>query len=396
MALHLLHVDMDAFFAAIEVRDNPALRGLPVIVGAPPDRRGVVSTCSYEARVFGVHSAMPSRTAYKLCPQGVFLPGRHAHYSDVSRQVMEVLESFTPFVEPVSVDEAFLDVAGVLHAWPDAAALARALKARIRKQLGLTASVGVATNLFLAKLASDLHKPDGLTVAPEDDAAIRAWLAPLPVGRLWGIGQKSEPVLAAAGIKTIGDLQRLDEARLVTLLGIGLARHVWPLANGRDERRLSLNPRDERTISHEHTFDEDCRDQERVRGVLLEQAERVAVRLREAGRLARTARIKVRFGDFSTITRQAPFPAPTDTDRELRQAARLLWEREGIRRPVRLIGFGVSDLVAPADAAPRQPLLFPEFDRSAAPPTRARDQRIDRVVDRLRANFGRDAIRRGE
>ena len=389
----ILHLDMDSFFAAIEQLDHPEWRGKPLVVGSPPDQRGVVSTASYEARVFGVHSAMPSRTAGRLCPHGIFVPPRMERYEEVSGQVMAIIGEFTPLVEQVSVDEAFMDVRGAMRIWPDPIALARELKRRIRERLQLTGSVGVATNKYLAKVASDLQKPDGLTVVPNEPDAIVRFLAPLPATKIWGIGKVSGARLAERGIQTIGQVQALDERALESIFGRSMARHVWELARGIDDRAVETGW-DEKSISGEYTFGEDCRSLEAVRQVLLEQVERVGARMREAGKVARTAQIKVRFGDFTTITRQAPLPGATNADRALMDCAFRLFERERIARAIRLIGFGVSNL-APASASgapPAQPELFGEMDPL---PRRERDQRLDQAVDRLRRTFGRDAVRRG-
>jgi DNA polymerase-4 len=392
-ALTILHVDMDAFYAAIEVLDHPEYAGKPLVVGAPPDRRGVVSTCSYEARKFGIHSAMPSRTAGKLCPQAIFVPPRMERYEEISARIMAIFEEFTPAVEPLSLDEAFLDVRGALRLWADAVTLARELKQRIRGRVGLTASVGVAVNKYLAKVASDLNKPDGLTVVPVSEPEILEFLAPLRVGRIWGIGKVSAAQLEKAGIRTIGELQQRTVGDLARCLGSeSLARHAWELARGRDDR-LVVTDWVEKSISNETTFDEDCADQEVVRQTLLELTERVGSRLRNEGMRARTAQIKIRRSDFSTITRQCSFAAAVDSDRDLLDAAFRLFDREQVRHPVRLIGFGVSNLLAgTAEAMPAQPLLFPELDPARTDP---RNQRIDTAVDALRRTFGRQAIKRG-
>lgn len=389
----ILHLDMDAFYAAIEQRDRPALRGRPVIVGAAPDRRGVVATASYEARRFGVHSAMPSRTAGRLCPQAVFLPPRMARYKDVSRRLMRLLEAFTPWVEPVSIDEAFLDVSGVLRQWPDVTALARALKERIRVELELTASVGVATNKFLAKLASDLHKPDGLTVLPREPEAVRAFLAPLPVEKIWGIGDVTARHLRRHAITTIGQIQALTPADLEGLLGAALATHVGPLAHGLDDRPVALEG-EEKSLSHETTFDTDCGSAEQLRQTLLELTERVGARLRRAGKGARTTQLKLRFSDFTTLTRRLTLRAPIASDRELWRCARTLWEREAVRRPIRLIGFGVGQLetLERDTACDELPL---EFFRTASDADRDKQRQLDRAVDAVRRRFGRQALRRG-
>jgi nucleotidyltransferase/DNA polymerase involved in DNA repair len=392
-ALTILHVDMDAFYAAVEALDHPEYRGKPLVVGAPPDRRGVVATCSYEARRFGIHSAMPSRTAGKLCPHAIFVPPRMVRYEEVSRQIMGISEEFTPLIEPLSLDEAFLDVRGALHIWGDAVAIATELKRRIKERLGLTASVGVAPNKYLAKVASDLRKPDGLVVTPVKEPDIMAFLAPLPVTKIWGIGKVSSAHLARSGIQTIGQLQACAPAELERLFGSKVAaRDVWDLARGRDDRPVVTHG-EEKSISNETTFDTDCADQAVVRQTLLELTEQVGARLRQAGKRARTAQIKVRTGDFKTLTRQCTLAAPCDGDRDLLEAAFRLFERENMDRPVRLIGFGVSNLTSAAGVEkPAQGLLFPELDPARPDP---RGRRLDAAVDTLRKTFGRDALKRG-
>jgi DNA polymerase-4 len=387
----LLHIDMDAFFAAIEQHDHPEWRGKPVVVGSPPDKRGVVSTSSYEARKFGIHSAMPSRTAFRLCPQAVFVTPRMSRYSEVSDAVMAILNAFTPDVEPVSVDEAFLDLAGVLHFWPSAEALARAIKERIRNELGLTASIGLASNKFLAKIGSDLNKPDGLTVMPVEPEAIVAFLAPLPVTRIFGVGESTAQTLSRHGIRTIGQLQAVPQAQLVTLFGDMFARHLHDLARGLDDRPLVMDW-EEKSISNETTFEEDCGSPDVLRQTLIELAEQVGRRLRRNGKRARTVQIKVRFPDFKTITRQASLPEPTDTDHDLLRAGFALYDKAAIRGPLRLLGFGVSNLLLPEEGQPpRQALLFEEPPRER----RQKDTRLDRAVDALREKFGNDILKRG-
>ena len=382
---------MDAFYASIEVMDHPEWKGKPLVVGAPPDRRGVVSTCSYEARKFGIHSAMPSRTAGRLCPHAVFVEPRMSRYEEVSGQIMAIFNEFTPLVEPLSLDEAFLDVRGALHLWGDAVALARELKARIRSRTGLTASVGVAANKFLAKMASDMNKPDGLTIVPLTEPEIMGFLAPLPVGKLWGIGKVSQARLEKEGIHTIGQLQALPVAALERLFGPAGARDMAELLKGRDDRPV-VTHWEEKSISNESTFDIDEPDPERVRQRLLELAEEVGGRLRRAGKRAHTIQIKVRFGDFSTITRQVPLHPPSDTDRDLIAGALALYERERVSRPVRLIGFGASRLVAPGQETPVQGELF---GNNAGASRDMRNTKLDQAVDALRRVFGADSVKRG-
>ncbi len=388
----ILHVDMDAFFAAIEQRDHPELRGRPVVVGAPPDQRGVVSTCSYEARQYGIHSAMPSRTAHRLCPHAVFLPVRGRVYTEVSRQLTRIFLSITPLVEKVSIDEAFLDVSGVLRKFGDPVAVARELKRRITEELKLTASVGVAPNKFLAKVASDMHKPDGLTVVPSDPEAILQFLAPLPVSRIWGVGAKTGAKLAKLNIKTIGNLQQCDEAMLTRYVGANLATHLCRLAHGIDDREI-VTEREEKSISNEETFVQDCTDPAVVSQTLLHLTEKVGRRLRQARKLAATGQIKVRFEDFTTLTRQTTFSLPTASDRELLACALELFANLHVRRPVRLIGFGVSNLTDAAERGPRQPSLFTQLPDEEK---KRRNQALDQAVDGLREKYGTDVIKRGD
>jgi len=386
----ILHIDMDAFYAAIELLDHPELRGKPVVVGAAPNERGVVSTATYEARQYGIHSAMPTRTAAKLCPHAVFLPVRMGRYLEFSEKVMALLEGFTPMVEQVSVDEAFMDVQGVLRRWGDAVALAEALKARIEEALQLTASVGVAPNKFLAKLASDLDKPDGLTVVPVEEEAVAAFLAPMPATRIWGIGKKTAQSLARAGIRCIGDIQQCEPEKLKALLGPGLAEHIYALAFGKDERKV-ITAHEAKSLSAERTFSVDCHHPETWRKVLIELTEQVGQRLRKAQRRAGVCQIKFRYDDFRTFTRRRSFVHPTFSQRQLLRAVLGLFAEQHMERPLRLLGVGVSALTA-ARAAAVQADLFAE--RRAASEY-VREERLDDAVDRLRARFGDDIIRRG-
>lgn len=383
----ILHVDMDAFFAAVEQRDRPELRGQPVVVGAPPDQRGVVSTCSYEARKFGVHSAMPSREAFRLCPQAAFLPPDMPRYAAVSRQVFAIFERFTPLVEPVSIDEAFLDVTGSKRLFGEPDAIAITIRAAIREEIGLTASVGVAGNKFLAKLASESHKPDGLTVVPRDRAALLAFLAPLPVGRLWGVGKVMRELLENHGFRVIGDIQRASEASLATVIGRHAAGHLMRLSFGEDERAVETDF-EEKSISREHTFPVDCRDPERLRAVLRDLVDDVGHRLREAGKYAGVARLKLRWSDFQTLTRQRSFALPVCDDFTLRRMALELLQAEPLVQPVRLIGFGVSGLAA--ERQEQMSLFDDPADR------RDRDEKLCHTLDHLRDKLGQDQIVRAE
>ncbi len=385
----ILHVDMDAFFAAVEQRDRPELRGLPVMVGSPPDQRGVVATCSYEARRFGVHSAMPSRTAYQKCPDAIFLPVRMERYQEVSHQIMEVFESFTPWVEPLSIDEAFLDVTGAVRLFGDGPAMARRLKARVRAVTGLTCSVGVAPNKFLAKLASECQKPDGLTVTPFDAAGIHAFLGPLPIERMWGVGRKTKHVLLSHGIRTFSDLQAIPEDRLSPVIGGAAAASFKQRALGVDDRPVGGGQR-EKSISRETTFSEDVTDFDRVRAALLDLTEDVGRRLRLAGLYAGTAQCKLRWAGFETATRQRPLVPACRDDAHLRQAALDLFARLASTRPVRLIGFGVADLRTTPTAADGQLAL----DLDGAASDDPKQERVSQTVDALRARYGPRSIRR--
>lgn len=372
---------MDAFFASVEQRDNPDLRGKPVIVGAGPHERGVVSAASYEARKFGVHSAMPSRTAYRLCPQGVFVHPHMHKYSEASRQIMIILESFTPLVQPVSVDEAFLDVSGAVKQFADAVKMGRRIKDEIRRQTELTASVGIAPNKFLAKLASDLNKPDGLTVITEEDKV--KILEPLPVSKIWGVGKVTEKRLCELGIKTIGDLQRFPLDDLRRLMG-NVAGHLHALAWGEDSREVATEE-ETKSISSEHTFDRDTADLNQIKKCLLEQCDEIGTRLRSEHLAARTVQLKLRYADFTTLTRSKTLPVPTQDEMTIYQVGeRLLAAEQICGRSIRLIGIGGSNLVLPSET---QADLFDQTPQKRA--------RLAKAVDELRGKLGVGAIKRG-
>ena len=342
----ILHVDMDAFFAAVEQRDHPEWRGKPVIVGAGPHERGVVSTCSYEARKFGVRSAMPSRTAYAKCPHGIFVRPRMHVYQEVSDAAFEVFSHYSPFVEGVSVDEAFLDVTGTTHLFGGMKPLAERLRADIKAACGVTCSVGLAPNRLLAKIASEQNKPDGLFIMPFDADGIREFLATKPVKILWGVGGKTAALLERHGYRTCADLQNADPRFLERLLGSAAAESILAHAFGMDETPVAHDPEEEKSVSREHTFPEDETDREEVRKTLLELVEEVGLRFRREERWARTAKIKLRDGMFNTITRQAAFGRPARDDITFRHLMLELFDREwppGARRTVRLAGFGVTN-----------------------------------------------------
>ncbi len=378
----ILHVDMDAFYAAVEVRQDPSLAGKPLIVGHR-GRRGVVSTCSYEARRFGVRSAMPSVTAERLCPRAIWLPGRIDLYVQVSREIRKILDHATPLVEPVSIDEAFLDLTGVVADLEGGRRVGARLKERIRSEQRLTASVGVAPNKFLAKVASDLEKPDGLVVLPLGSVPDRLW--PLPVERLWGVGPRTASRLRAAAIRTVGDVLKTRVGDLEPLVGAAWAAHLRALSRGEDDRRVEPL-REAKSISEERTYATDLEDPEEIDRALLERSEGVARELRREGLVGRTVRIKVRTGDFTTWTRERRLPSPTDLTESIVRASRDLF-RERIclgRRGVRLLGVGVSGL-EPAGSG--QGGLFPD-------PVEERARRVARATDTVRERLGDEAITR--
>jgi len=372
----ITHIDMDAFYASVEQRDRPELRGLPVIVGADPKGRGVVSAASYEARVHGVHSAMPISKAYRLCPQGVYLPVDMTKYAGVSREIMAILGDFSPLVEPVSVDEAFVDLTGTQTLWGPPAEAVRRIKSRIREEIGLTASAGLAANKFVAKVASDLEKPDGLVVVPPGGEA--AFLAPLPIERLWGVGKATATELAALGVTTIGQLQAVSPRVLAARLGPH-GSDLLALAFGRDERPVEpFSP--PKSMGAEETFERDCRDLARLEDTLRGQAERVAREMRAEGLAACRVTLKLRWADFRTLTRSHTGD-PTQDGLEIYRRAAALLARERLIQPVRLIGVSASTFKP--EARGQLPLLDPAA---------VRRERLARAVDRITGRFGRSAI----
>jgi len=379
----ILHVDMDAFFAAVEQRDRPELRGKPVIVGAPPDQRGVVSTCSYEARVFGVHSAMPSREAFRRCPQGIFLAPRMERYEQASHQVFEIIGRFSPLIEPLSIDEAFIDVSGARTLFGSGTEIAQKIRAAIRKEVGLAASIGVAHNKFLAKLACEKAKPDGLFAVPDGADEVVRFLAALKAGALWGVGKVTRETLERAGFRTVGDIQNADPAYLTRLLGESLASHLRALSFGEDARDVETVS-EEKSLSREYTFLEDCKSRETVREVLKGLVDEVGRRVRAHGHYATVGRLKLRWADFRTITRQAPFETAVCDDFSLRAMALRLFDAERLIQPVRLVGFGVSGFCA---GRSEQLSLF-----DTAPATREKRERLCRTVDALREKLGESAV----
>jgi DNA polymerase-4 len=343
MTRWILHVDMDAFFAAVEQLDHPELRGRPVVVGGLGPR-GVVATASYEARAFGVHSAMPIAKARKLCPEAKFLSARFARYEEVAAQVRAILGSYSPDVEPLSLDEAFVDLTGTerLHGPPETVALA--VQRRIQTEVGLPCSVGLAPNKLLAKLASDVAKPGGVHTVREED--VDGFLSPLSVARLWGVGPQTARRLAEHGVQTVGDLRELDASLLHSWFGRSMGAHLWRLARGLDDSPV-VPAREAKSISQEVTYPEDLFREEDVARELRRLAVSVATRLVEEGLLATTVRIKIRWADFTTRTRQARLPEPTDHPVLIADEAVALLERGGAQAEagVRLLGVGLAGLV---------------------------------------------------
>ncbi len=380
---HILHVDMDAFFAAIEQRDNPTLKGKPVLVGGSVKNRGVVSTASYEARKFGCHSAMPMVTAIRLCPQAIVLPGRIERYSEVSQQIFHIMEQFTPLVEPVSIDEAFLDVTGCEQLFGPPEQIAQKIKDQILQQTQLTASVGVAPNKFVAKLASDQRKPDGLVVVRPEE--MQAFLDPLPISRMWGVGKATLPRFEKLRLRTFADVRRLSLEELRRHFG-SAGEMFYQFVRGIDDRPVETEG-ETKSISTETTFPVDVRDMAYLRSVLLDQADHVARRLRRHGLLAKTVTLKLRSGEFVTITRSMTLMEATDITEDFRRSAVDLLEKwsKGRIFPVRLIGVGISSL---STHSGRQLMLFDQEEMQ-------RQRQIDQAMDMIRDKFGNGAISRG-
>ncbi|HWS44248.1 MAG TPA: DNA polymerase IV [Acidimicrobiia bacterium] len=385
-AATILHVDLDAFFAAVEQLDHPELRGVPVIVGGLGDR-GVVSTASYEARTYGVHSAMPMARARRACPKAVFLSPRMARYSEVSHEVMDLLRSTTPLVEQLSIDEAFLDVTGARRLLGEPPVVAERIRARLRSEIGLAASIGVATTKFLAKLASELAKPDGMLVI--EPGTEQAFLAPLPVSRLWGVGPATLTKLERMGLRTIGDIAMIDEAVLAGTLGAGLGRHLHALARNDDARSVTPE-RDAKSIGAEQTFSVDLHDRADCRRELVRLTDRVSARLRGAGLVASTVTLKIRFGNFETRTRARTLAEATDVSTTVLAVAHELLDEFDVRRGVRLLGVALSHLDA---TRARQSVLGLEGDGEVTQRLRVeRRSAVERAVDEVRERFGARAV----
>jgi DNA polymerase IV len=357
MGRTIIHADLDAFYASVEQLDNPELRGKPVVVGGSPESRGVVAAASYEVRRFGVHSAMPMSRALRLCPAAVRVSPRFDRYGEMSRQVMAIFRSVTPLVEPLSLDEAFLDVTGRHREYGGAKGLAEYLKREIKRQTGLTVSIGVGTNKTMAKIASDKEKPDGLVVVPPGTEA--QFLAPLPVRALWGIGPKSEKALIAAGFRTVGDIAAASPLHFETLFG-SRGRELWEMASGNDDRAV-ITEYERKSVGAENTFPKDLPDGPELREEMARVAAHVAERLRNSGTRARTIAINLRYHNFHTITRQSSRPEPTDDEAEIAATANALLAvvvEEGDK--FRLLGIHASNLgEGGGEATGQLPMLPP-------------------------------------
>jgi DNA polymerase-4 len=384
----ILHLDLDAFYASVEQLDDPSLRGKPVIVGGTA-RRGVVCAASYEARRFGVRSAMPTARAQRLCPDGVFLPPRFDRYSDLSRRIFELYRGYTPLVEPLSLDEAFLDVTASRALRGSGRDIALAIKREVRARCGLAVSAGIAEVKLAAKIATDLGKPDGLVEVPP--GGVRAFLAPLPVGRLWGVGEVTEEALRRIGVTTIGHLNSTPENDLAVAVGAHAAHHLRALALGEDPREV-VPDEAARSVGSEETFDEDVTDRAALERSLLEHAIRVGRRLRASGMAGRVVTVKITYAGFTQVTRRVTLPAPTDDDRAIYEAACAQLDRIEAGRAVRLAGVSVSGFGAAGPA--RQLDLFDASARQApAPSGDPRRRALNAAVDKLAARFGENAVR---
>ena len=387
----ILHLDLDAFYASVEQLDDPSLRGRPVIVGGT-SRRGVVCAASYEARRFGVRSAMPTARAHRLCPDGVFVSPRFERYGALSRQVFGIYRRYTPQVEPLSLDEAFLDVTASRALHGDGPSIAAGIKRAVRDECGLAVSAGVAEVKLAAKIATDLGKPDGLVVVPP--GGVRAFLAPLPVGRLWGVGEVTEGALRRIGVATIGDLAAMPESALAAAIGANHAQGLAALARGEDPREVVADE-EAKSVGAEETFEADLRDRASIERALLEQAGRVGRRLRAHGQAGDVVTLKVKYADFSLVTRRVTLPHPTDDDGEIWAAARAQLARVELDRAVRLTGVSVSGLDGGEVRA--QLDLFGGPAAVAPPsPEAAKRRALNAALDALTGKFGDRAVRRAD
>ncbi len=381
MTRRIVHVDLDAFFVSVEQALNPELRGKPVVVGGRPDRRGVVAAASYEARAFGLHAGMPLAAASRLCPQAIFIEGSFTKYRDASQRFMAILADFSPFLEPVGLDEAYLDVTGFESIYGSIHQMAVDIKQRIKSELGLCASVGVASGKVVAKIAAELSKPDGLLEVAAGEE--RSFLAPLPIAKLPGIGKKTEQILNGLGVSTIGELSVTPLNELKSHFGAsGELLHRY--ASGIDDREIET-PTAAKSISRETTFGEDTKDRSLLEATLRYLGERVGADLRRRGRQAKCVTIKLRYADFTTITRRHSLSQATDSDQTIFDTGLRLLKKElsGEKRAIRLIGIGVSNLV---ESSRQLDMLNSSAQRL---------ERLNRAIDRIRHKYGFSAIQTG-
>ncbi len=380
----IFHLDMDAFFASIEQRDNPSYRGKPVIVGAKPGGRGVVSAASYEARKFGVHSALPISIAYQRCPHGIFITPGMNKYLNVSKKLMQILNSFTPLIEPLSVDEAFMDMSGTQKLFGPPREAAQLLRKKIKEELNLTGSCGIAPNKFLAKLASDINKPDGITEVPFNEKEIISWLAPMKVSRIWGVGKKTEEQLSRAGITKIGDLQQCSLEQLENMFKEKSGSALYYLCRGIDNRAVHP-PEEVKSVSREHTFKKDSSDVKEWKSTLLFLAREVAQRTRKKGLKGRTVTLTYRTSDFKRFSRQTGLSESTDLAKVIYEKATQLLDKElGRLSYLRLIGLGISGFDQNI-----QQNLFSETENIK------QWQASEKAMDDISQKFGKDTIFRG-
>ena len=381
MARRIMHIDLDAFFVSVEQAERPELRGKPVVVGGRPDQRGVVAAASYEARAFGLHSGMPLITASRLCPQAIFIEGNFPKYRRASEKFMKILADFSPFMEPMGLDEAYLDVTGFESLHGSIRQMALAIKKRVKDEIGLTASVGIASGKIVAKVASDLSKPDGLIEVPEGGEG--AFLAPLPIGKLPGIGKKTERLLRGLGIATIGELARMPLSTLKSHFGAS-GEVLQRFASGVDERKVEP-PGEAKSISRETTFAQDTRNRPQLEATLRYLSERVGGELREPNKQACCVTLKLRYADFTTITRSRTLSQPFDADQTIFETGLGLLKKalSQDKRAVRLIGIGVSHLTKPGSQ-------LSMWDSSAL-----KLGQLNRAIDRIRQKYGFTAIQTG-
>ncbi len=381
---YIIHVDMDAFYAAVEQRDHPAYSGKPVVVGADPKGgkgRGVVSACSYEARKFGIHSAMPISLAYRKCPVAVYLPPDHEKYESVSSEIFEIIKRFSPDLEPISIDEAFVDITESYHLFVSPENTCRKIKEAIKKETGLTASIGLAPNKMTAKIASNIGKPDGLVIVNKSE--LLNFLHPLPVETLWGVGKKTKEALKKNGINIIGDLAQQDRIRFLQKFG-KTGEHIWNLANGIDPREVEATT-GAKSISNEYTFEVDVADLDKILDVLMELSEKVSRRLRKEGLAGRTITLKIRLSDFQTFTRATTLDVPTNFIEDIYQTCANKIEGFDLRKKhVRLIGVHVSNLAGSSG----QLSLF-----EGNPSNLDKKEKLHQALGKIKDKFGEKAIK---